>query len=91
MPEKLLTLHSLIYNIPQSFHIFTLYPSPDSTEALELHLSPLQLFPKLTGKPQHSRLSKTLKSQRLLHVYDVSPKESRQGERGGTEALRTFT
>lgn len=47
--------------------------------------------PKLTGKPQHSRLWRIFKGQRLLHVCDVSPEESRQGERGGTKTLRNFT
>lgn len=90
MPEKLLTLHFLIYYIPKHPHSYTI-PSPSPSDALQLCLSPLQLLPKLTGKPQHSRLSRIFKGQRLLHVYDVSPKESRQGEGGGTKTLRNFT
>lgn len=65
--------------------------SPSSTDAFQLCLSPFQLLPKLTGKPQHSRLRRIFKGQRLLHVYDVSPEESRQGESGGTKPLRNFT
>lgn len=92
MPEKLLTLHSLVYKIPQS----VLSSSIPTLLVPLIHysclcLSPLQLLPKLTGKPRHSRLWRIFKGQRLLHVYVVSLEESRQGERGGTKTFRNFT
>lgn len=92
MPEELLPLHSLLYNIPPIPSMLPHYThSPSSTDAFQLCLSPFQLLPKLTGKPQHSQLRRIFKGQRLLHVYDVSPEESRQGESGGTKPLRNFT
>lgn len=80
MPEKLLTPFSS-----------TTFPKVSPTLlVLLMHyscLSPLQMLPKLTRKTQHSRLSRIFKGQRVLHVYNVNPEKSRQGERGGTKPL----
>lgn len=85
MPEKLLTLHSRIYTIPKAATFPHYAHCSGSTYALQLRLRPPRLLPKLTGKPQ------LFKGQRLQHVYDASPEESRQGERGGQNPQKSPT